>query len=99
MTNYVLAFRGQPDRGPVEGEDEAWGGWFGSMGSTVVDFGHRVAHAKTLRPKDESSPESAVITGYVVINAEDLDAATKVASGCPGLKAGVSVEIAEAIDA
>ena len=99
MTNYVLAFRGQPDRTPAEGEDEAWGAWFGSLGSAVVDFGHRVAHAQTLTPKGESAPDSAVLTGYVVITAEDLEGATKLASGCPGLNSGVSVEIAETVDA
>ena len=99
MTNYVLAFRGRPDRTPGEGEIEAWGGWFGSMGSAVVDFGHRVAHVETLTPGGEGTPESQVITGYVLITAENLDTARKLASGCPGLKSGVSVEIAETVEA
>jgi hypothetical protein len=99
LTNYVLAFRGRPDRGPAEGEDQAWGAWFGSLGSAVVDSGHRVRHAQTLSAEGEVAREAQVLTGYVVIAAESLDAAARLASGCPGLKSGVSVEIAETIDA
>src|SRR5487761_1851167 len=98
MTNFVLAFRGRPDRTPGEGEDAAWGAWFGSLGAAVVDFGHRVTHAQTLTAQGETNPEGTLLTGYVVISAEELDAARKMASGCPGLRSGVSVEIAEAID-
>jgi hypothetical protein len=99
MTNYVLAFRGRPDRARAEGEDQAWGAWFGSLGSGVVDFGHRVVHAKTLRPQRDDTPEALVLTGYVVVAADNLEAAVNLASGCPGLRSGVSVEIAETVDA
>ncbi len=98
MTSYVMAFRGQPDRTPAEGEDAAWGAWFGSLGDAVVDFGHRVSHLRTLTPEGEDTSETAVLTGYVVIAADGLDAATNMASGCPGLKSGVSVEIAETVE-
>lgn len=98
MTNYVLAFRGQPDRSPAEGEDAAWGAWFGSVGSAMVDSGHRVVHARTLQPEGQGTPDAPVLTGYVVIAAEDLDAATNLASACPGLKSGISVEIAETVN-
>ena len=99
MTNYVLAFRGRPDRTPANGEDEAWGAWFGSMGAAVVDLGHRVRHAQTLSAEGEAAPEAQVLTGYVLIAAENQEEAAKLASGCPGLKSGVSVEIAETVDA
>jgi hypothetical protein len=99
MTNYVLAFRGRPDRTPAEGEDQAWGAWFGSLGSAVVDFGHRVLHAQTLHPQGDETPEALVLTGYVVIAAKNLEAATNLACGCPGLRSGVSVEIAQTIEA
>jgi hypothetical protein len=48
MTNYVLAFRGRPDRNPAEGEGGARGAWFGSLGPAVIDFGHRVARNRWL---------------------------------------------------
>src|SRR5215469_15086628 len=85
MTNYVLAFRGQPDRAAVDGEEEAWGAWFGRIGT---------AHA-TVPATDGSDPATAVLTGYVVVDAADLGAATELARGCPGLANGASVEVAE----
>ena len=68
------------------------------LGSAVVDFGHRVMHAETLSAEGEVAREAQVLTGYVVIAAESEEAAAKLASGCPGLKSGVSVEIAKTVD-
>ncbi len=99
MTNYLLAFRAPSDRTPAEGEDQAWGAWFASMGSALVDSGHRVQHTETLPAKGGSAGGDTVPTGYVVIAAEGSKQVVDVASGCPGLKSGVSVEVAETIDA
>jgi len=96
MTNYVLAFRGQPERAAATGEEEAWGAWFGQIGASIVDQGNRTGPAHSTVPAaDGSDPASAVLTGYVVVAATDLAAATELASGCPGLANGVSVEVAE----
>lgn len=95
MAKYVLAFRGQPDRTPAAGEDEAWGAWFGSLGAAVIDAGHRVGQVRTLPAAGAGDPAAMVLTGYVVITAGDLQAATDLARGCPGLRAGVSVEVGE----
>jgi hypothetical protein len=97
MTNYVLAFRGQPDRGAVAGEEEAWGAWFGRIGSSIVDRGNRVGAARTVPATNGGDPATAVLTGYVVVTAADLAAATELARGCPGLANGVNVEVAEIV--
>jgi hypothetical protein len=97
MTNYVLAFRGQPDRSATTAEEEAWGAWFGRIGGSVVDRGNRVGDARILSGANGGDPATAVLTGYVVIAADDLAAASELASGCPGLANGVSVEVAQVI--
>ena len=99
MTSYVLAFRGQPDRGPVPGEEEAWGAWFGRIGASIVDRGNRVAAARTLPAANGGDPATTVLTGYVVVAADDAAAATELARGCPGLANGVSVEVAAVVPA
>jgi hypothetical protein len=95
MTNYVLAFRGQPDRGAVAGEEEAWGAWFGRIGASIIDRGNRVASTHTVAAANGGDPATAVLTGYVIVAANDLAGATDLARGCPGLSNGVSVEVAE----
>ena len=97
MSKYVLAFRGQPDRTPAPEEEQAWGAWFGQLGPAIVDTGNRVGATRTVPAAPRGEPGSAVLTGYMVIDAPDLDAAAKLAAGCPGLAGGVDVEIAEVI--
>jgi hypothetical protein len=68
------------------------------LGSAIVDFGHRVGEVTTIAA-DSGVTDTNVLTGYLVITADDRDTAVRVARGCPGLANGVSVEVAEAIEA
>ena len=97
MSKYVLAFRGQPDRSAAPEEEQAWGAWFGQLGPAIADMGNRVGATRTLPAARRGEPGSAVLTGYVVIDAADLDAAATLAADCPGLASGVDVEVAEVI--
>jgi hypothetical protein len=99
MSKYVLAFRGQPDRAPQPDEDQKWGAWFASLGPAIADMGNRVGTTRTLQSKDGGDPSTATLTGYVVITAADADEAARLASGCPGLQNGVSVEVGEIVGA
>lgn len=97
MSRYVVAFRGQPDRTPAPGEDQEWAAWFGRLGSAIAEMGNRVGAVRTLPAVGNREPGNAVLTGYVVIEADDLDAAARLARGCPGLAQGVDVEVAEVV--
>ena len=97
MSSYVLAFRGRPDRTPQPGEEEAWGAWVGRLGPVIAEFGHRTGTSRMVSAEQGGSLDGRVLTGYIVITAEDLDAAVDLASGCPGLAHQVSVEVAEVI--
>ena len=97
MSKYVLAFRGQPGRTPAPEEEQAWGAWFGKLGPAIADTGNRVGATRTLLAARRGEPGRAVLTGYVVVDAADLDAAATLAAGCPGLADGVDVEVAEVI--
>ena len=39
-----------------------------------------------------------VVAGYVMVRAENLDAATQIAKGCPGLAIGLTVEVRQLQD-
>jgi hypothetical protein len=99
MSKYILAFRGQPDRAPRPDEDQQWGAWFAGLGAAISDMGNRVGTVRTLHSENGGDGATAVLTGYVVINAADADDAARLASGCPGLQHGVSVEVGEVVDA
>lgn len=97
MSKYVLAFRGQPDRAHQPDEGQQWGAWFAGLGAAVADAGNQVGTVRTLAAGDGGNLASAVLTGYVVINAGSPDEAARLAGGCPGLRYGVSVEVAEVV--
>lgn len=46
------------------------------------------------RPSDGPYIEAKeIVGGYILINAQDLDYATEIAGGCPGLDHGIVVEV------
>jgi hypothetical protein len=98
MTNYMLAFRGPAERTTSADDAEAWGAWFQSLGTNVIDFGHQVRNVRTLNGNAGPDPKSLVLTGYVVISADNEESAVRLASGCPGLASGFKVEVGEAVD-
>lgn len=97
MANYVLAFRSAPDRAMPEGAEQAWGAWFGELGSAIADRGNRTGKVARLDAAG-SSPGAEGLSGYIVVSADDMDSAVALAKGCPGLANGVSVEVAEVVD-
>ena len=98
MGKYVVAFRSQPDRTPTAEEEQEWGAWFAGLGAAIADMGNRVGTVRTLN-SEHGDPASAVLSGYVVINAAGPDEAARLADGCPGLRRGTSVEVGEVVSA
>lgn len=99
MANYVLAYKGG-SMAATETEREAamaaWGSWFGTLGQAVVDAGNPFG-ASTSVSANGSSGGQGSLTGYSVLAADDLAAATELAKGCPILANGGSVEVYETI--
>lgn len=100
MANFLLVYKGG---GPPPASDEegqkvmaAWMGWFGAMGDAVVDGGNPTSGSKSVASNGAVSDGAASgLTGYSVLKADSLDAAAKLAKGCPHLAAGGSVEVYE----
>jgi hypothetical protein len=98
MNTYVLAFRSQPDRATPEDADEKWGAWFAELGSSIANPGSRVGDSVTVAADQPGDPATAVITGFMLVNADTLAGASDLARGCPGLADGVSVEVGELVE-
>ncbi len=103
MAKYLFVYHGgsHPDsEAEVAEVMDAWGNWFGSMGSAVVDGGNPVGKSSTINSDGSVADNggSNPASGYSIIEASDLDDALAKAKGCPILGAGGTVELAEAID-
>ncbi len=100
MPNYMLAYHGgkMPET-PEEGAAvmEKWGAWLGGMGEAVVDGGNPVGVSKTVSASGVTNDGGAnPLSGYSIIQAESMEAATQLAAGCPIIEHG-TVEVAEII--
>jgi hypothetical protein len=101
MANYALAYKG----GQMAETDEerervmaAWGEWMGALGSALVDIGNPFGASATVTNGGTISDGGAsALTGYSILDADSLAAATELAKGCPVLASGGSVEVYETI--
>ena len=101
MANYVLLYSG--GRMPESQEEQqavmqAWGAWFGSLGSNLVDGGNpTTGQAKTIASDGSVSDGASgmAASGYSIIQANSLDEAAQMAKGCPVLQGGAKVVVLE----
>ncbi|MBI5948157.1 MAG: hypothetical protein HY875_08470 [Chloroflexi bacterium] len=103
MANYLLVYKGggMPES-PEQQQSvmNAWMSWFGGMGDAVVDGGNPCGPSRGIASDGSISEHAAsALTGYSVVKAASLDAATKLAKGCPVLSSGGSVEVYETFNA
>src|SRR5664279_2407512 len=103
MGKYLLTYTG--DATPPASEEEgqavmsAWMAWFGTLGDAVVDGGNPTDASKTVGTDGSvSDGTTGGVTGYSVISADSLDAATELARSCPHLAAGGVVEVYETVE-
>ena len=102
MANYVLVFKGG---GMAETEAEqqavlaAWGRWYGELGQAVVDGGNPFGPSASVAADGTvSDGGGSGLTGYTILQADGLAAATELARGCPVLSSGGSIEVYETFE-
>jgi YCII-related domain-containing protein len=100
MANFVLVYTGgSRPASEAEGKKvmEAWGAWLQQLGDKFVDPGSPFSpNAKML--SNGTVHDGAVGTpasGYSILKADSLDAASELARGCPILKSGGQVTVYE----
>lgn len=104
MANYLLVYKGGTEM-PETAEAQqasmnAWMAWFGGLGDAVVDGGNPCGPSRTVGANGSSHDGGASgLTGYSVLKADSLDAATAMAKGCPILSAQGTVEVYETFNA
>jgi hypothetical protein len=77
-------------------EEARWPTWFDHIKDSIADFGSRVGQ---VREVGAAAGRPDALSGYIVVNADSLDAAAALADGCPILEQGGSVEVGELVEA
>ncbi len=100
MANYLLAYTGGGmARTDTEREAAmaAWGAWFGELGSAVVEMGAPVGASASVSDSGSNGAAASGLSGYSVIAADSLEAATALVGKCPVLQGGGKVDVYETI--
>jgi len=94
MSNYVFTYYGEPNfKSPDEGGKymAKWLAWTDGLGDAL-------GKSKTVSSNGVSDDgRSNRLTGFSIVKADSMDAALKMAKGCPHLEHG-TVDVAEAME-
>lgn len=100
---FVFAYHGggptPEDPAEAEAVMAAWQSWMEAHPAAFQDVGNPIAASATVDRTGVSEGGGAnPLTGYSLIEASDLGAATAIAGDCPIIEAGGSVEVGQAVD-
>jgi len=104
MAKFLLLYSGGMGMAADPAEQEKimaeWGAWYGKLGDAIVDGGAPFGASKHLKGNGvgDGPLGDTPATGYTVIEADSLDAATAASDGHPHLSHGGQVQVFECID-
>ena len=101
MAKYLLLYAGGSMPETDEQRDtvmKAWDGWFQTVGKGLVDGGNPFSASKKVSTDGSITTGAGDASGYSIIEADSLDAATDLAKGCPVLQGGASVSVFETFE-
>jgi hypothetical protein len=104
MAKYLLLFLGG-GMPATEAEQKAviqeWTDWYTRLGAAVVDPGNPFTpHSHSIGPDGKVSEGAGGVngSGYTILQAASLDAATTLARSCPVLKSGAKISVFETFE-
>ena len=101
MTDYLLLYSGGSMPETEEEQKtvmDAWNTWMGQIGSALKDGGNPFTPASKTISADGSVGDGdggGSASGYSILSADSLDAATEMAKGCPVLQGGAKITVYE----
>ena len=83
MKKFMLLHFGYDE--PTPEVMDAWKGWFASIADKIADMGSPLGPGRVISAggTTELPMDADAITGYTIINAQDIDEAERIAQGCP----------------
>jgi hypothetical protein len=104
MADFALLYSG--GRTPESEEEQAkvmkaWTDWFETVGAGLKDGGNPFGRVKTVSSDGSviEGPDGKHHTGYTLVTAASLEAATDIAKGSPVLADGGTVTVYEIVEA
>jgi hypothetical protein len=102
MAKYLLLYRGgsMPETEEAQAAVmQAWDQWFSEIGGSVADKGNPFTPAAAHIAADGAiGSDVAGASGYSILEADSLDAATTLAKGCPVLQGGATIDVYETFE-
>lgn len=104
MANFMVIYSGGMGMSTSEEEQARimaeWGEWYGKMGEAIVDGGAPFGASKhiTAIGTGDGPLGDTPATGYTVISADSLEAATEMCENHPHISHGGAVQVYESID-
>ncbi len=101
MPQFIYAYHG--GKAPESQEEGAalmqrWNDWLESLGEASVNPGNPVGMSKTVSASGvEDNGGSNPLSGFSIVQADDIDGAVALTKGCPHLDHG-TIEIAELME-
>jgi hypothetical protein len=105
LTKYLLVYYGggMPEGASAQARVmKQWATWYAKLGAAIVDGGNRFSGAvNKIKPGGivAKGPIGQRASGYSIVEAPSLEAATKMAKGCPILRSGGQVAVYETFNA
>ena len=82
MKKFIILYG---DKSSSTGEREEWMRWFASIAASIVDNGNPLGDGRevTKTGSRDLLGDATPITGYTIVNAENMEAAEKLLDGVP----------------
>jgi hypothetical protein len=96
MAKFLYVYYGgkmETDPKKQKASMDAWMKWFAGLGKAVVDAGNPTMPGKILGQSGAKNISGDPITGYSIVQADNLEAALKMAKGSPQLAAGGQIAV------
>jgi hypothetical protein len=96
MAKFVyFYYGGKMENDPKKQKEstDTWMKWFTGLGKAVIDAGNPTMPGKMLTRSGSKDISGDPITGYSIIQADNLEAALKMAKGSPQLTTGGQIAV------
>lgn len=104
MSNFLVLYTGGQGMAAEPAEQEKimneWGAWYGKLGESIVDGGAPFGASKHVTGDGQADGPLGdnPATGYTLISADSLDAATAACSDHPHVSHGGQVQVFECME-